>query len=127
MAGTGRSLNPNEAGVPTRKINPAFRAAIAKKGARIAHVSNAVRQRVRSTRRDAPSPRAWSASVLTYALGSVAVAAIDQGFLLVAWLMCGPLAVTVYLTFDDHHSLLNAYTLFFSAIVLGCLAGYFYY
>ena len=41
-----------------------------------------------------------------------------------AWLMTGPLGISVYLTFDGRGSLLNPYTLFFSAIVAGAAGGH---
>jgi len=59
-----------------------------------------------------------------YALGLYAVGFHDPGYLLLSWLMTGPLAVTVYLTFDGRGSLMNPYTLFFAAIVLGSFAAY---
>ena len=59
-----------------------------------------------------------------YALGFYAVGFHDPGYLLLSWLMTGPLAVTVYLTFDGRGSLMNPYTLFFAAIVLGSFAAY---
>jgi len=75
-------------------------------------------------RREKPLPAAAIAvSVLIYALGAAAAGYFGSGLLLFAWLMTGPLAVTVYLTFDGHGSLLNPYTLFFFAIVAGCVAA----
>ena len=59
-----------------------------------------------------------------YAFGLYAVGFIDPGFLLFSWLMTGPLAVTVYLTFDGRGSLMNPYTLFFAAVVITSFAAY---
>ena len=60
-----------------------------------------------------------------YAFGLYAVGFLDPGFLLFSWLMTGPLAVTVYLTFDGRGSLMNPYTLFFTALVLASFAAHF--
>ena len=59
-----------------------------------------------------------------YALGLYAVGFHDPSYLLLSWLMTGPLAVTVYLTFDGRGSLMNPYTLFFAAVVLASFAAY---
>ena len=76
-------------------------------------------------RREKPLSEAGVAIFLAiYALGFYAVGFHDPGYLLLSWLMTGPLAVTVYLTFDGRGSLMNPYTLFFAAIVLGSFAAY---
>ncbi|MGE4063224.1 MAG: hypothetical protein AB7E79_07625 [Rhodospirillaceae bacterium] len=76
-------------------------------------------------RREKPlSPAAIAVSILIYALGAATAGYFGSGLLLFAWLMAGPLAVTVYLTFDGHGSLLNPYTLFFAAIVAASVAAH---
>lgn len=97
-----------------------------KKKGRLPRALDALR-RIKSRRETQPSPKAWAVSFLVYALGSAGVATFEQGFLLFAWLMCGPLALTIYLTFDGKGSLLNPYTLFFTTVVALSIAGYFYF
>lgn len=77
-------------------------------------------------RRERPLPETGLAIFLAiYALGLYAVGFLDIGFLLFSWLMAGPLAVTVYLTFDGRGSLMNPFTLFFAAIVLASFTAHF--
>ena len=83
---------------------------------RLARVRNAAR-RINRQRERLPAG-AFSAAILVYALGAAVAGYFGSGLLLFAWLMAGPLGITVYLTFDGHGSLLNPYTLFFSAVVL---------
>lgn len=71
------------------------------------------------------SPSAVAVSLSAYALGASATGYYGTGLLLFAWLMTGPLGVTVYLTFDGRGSLLNPYTLFFAAIVSASVALHF--
>jgi hypothetical protein len=59
-----------------------------------------------------------------YALGLYGVGFFDSGLLLLSGLMTGPLVITIYLNLDGRGSLLNPYTLFFAALVLGSLAGH---
>lgn len=71
------------------------------------------------------SPSAVAVSLFVYALGASVTGYYGSGLLLFAWLMAGPLGVTVYLTFDGRGSLLNPYTLFFAAIVSASVALHF--
>jgi len=78
-----------------------------------------------SRRREKPLSETGVAIFLAiYAVGFYAVGFHDPGYLLLSWLMTGPLAVTVYLTFDGRGSLMNPYTLFFAAVVLGSFGTY---
>jgi hypothetical protein len=79
--------------------------------------------RIPRHREKMPSIGAISLFVLVFALGAVSVGYLGSGLLLLAWLMAGPLAITIYLTFDGRGSLLNPYTLFFGAIVAGCVVA----
>lgn len=92
---------------------------------RIERIKNAVRQARR--KRDKPlSARATSLFVLAYATGASAVGYFSSGLLLFAWLMAGPLAVTVHLTFDGRGSLPNPYTLFFGAVVAAAVGAHIF-
>lgn len=75
-------------------------------------------------RESIPSLHLIAAACTTYAVGALGIGAIDRGFLLMAWLIAGFLAVAIYLTLDAHGRLVNAYTLFFTAVIGACLAGY---
>ncbi len=87
---------------------------------RFARARNAVR-RIRRKREKLPSAMAVSACALVYALGAAGVGYFGTGLLLFAWLMAGPLGLSVYLTLDADGSLLNPYTLLFSAVVSGSI------
>ena len=86
---------------------------------KISHFRSAVFKREKP-----PTPLAISLALSIYFFGALGVYEIDHVFLLGAWLMAGFLLLTVYFTFDKRASLLNPYTLFFSAAVLLCLGGY---
>lgn len=90
---------------------------------RLERVKNAVR-RIRRKREKPLSASAISLFVLVYAAGATAVGYFEAGLLLFAWLMMGPLGITVYLTFDGRGSLLNPYTLFFSAVVAAAVGAH---
>lgn len=92
---------------------------------RIERVKNAVR-RMRRKREKPLSPGATSIFVLVYAAGASAVGYFGTGLLLFAWLMLGPLGLTVYLTFDGRGSLLNPYTLFFAALVSAAVGAHLF-
>ena len=89
---------------------------------RLERVKNAVR-RIHRKREKPLSAVATSIFVLVYAAGASAVGYLGTGLLLFAWLMMGPLGITVYLTFDGRGSLLNPYTLFFSALVAAAVGA----
>ena len=89
---------------------------------RLERVKNAVR-RIHRKREKPLSAGATSIFILVYAAGASAVGYFGTGLLLFAWLMVGPLGITVYLTFDGRGSLLNPYTLFFSALVAAALGA----
>lgn len=76
-------------------------------------------------REKVPSAELIAGSCATYFLGALGIGAIDSGFLLLAWLMTGFLAIALYLTLDGRGSLLNPYTLFFGGTVGASVAGYF--
>lgn len=75
-------------------------------------------------REKGPSPTLIAVSCAAYFLGAAGIGQLDTGFLLLAWLMLGFLAIAVYLTLDAHGSLLNAYTLFFATLVGMSLGGF---
>ncbi|MGE3333162.1 MAG: hypothetical protein AB7I36_05930 [Rhodospirillaceae bacterium] len=68
-------------------------------------------------REKGPSPLWIAVSSAIYVGGAVGVGIINQGFLLLAWLMTVFLAMAVYLTLDAHGRLINAYTIFFTSII----------
>ena len=82
-------------------------------------------RRVSRKREKPPSDLAVCVLVVTYFGCALAVHYFNHGFLLSAWLTTGPLFVTVYMTFEGRGSLLNPYTLFFTAILVSCVAAYF--
>jgi len=43
--------------------------------------------------------------LLLYALGTAGIGTINQGLLLLAWLLTGPLVLTAYVTFKKHKTL----------------------
>lgn len=92
---------------------------------RLERVQNAVR-RIHRKREKPLSAVATSIFVLVYAAGASAVGHFGTGLLLFAWLMMGPLGITVYLTFDGRGSLLNPYTLFFSTLVAAAVGAQLY-
>ncbi len=71
-----------------------------------------------------PSARAICTAVCVYFFGALGVHMIDPGFLLMAWLMAGGLAFTIWLTIEARGSFLNPYTLFFAGAVAICLGGF---
>jgi hypothetical protein len=75
-------------------------------------------------REQAPSAGSLATAVSVYFFGALGIYKIDPSFLLGAWLFSGFLLLTVYFTFEMRGSLLNPYTLFFAAMVAGCLGGY---
>ena len=89
---------------------------------RLERVKNAVR-RIHRKREKPLTAGATSIFFLVYAAGASGVGYFGTGLLLFAWLMVGPLGITVYLTFDGRGSLLNPYTLFFSALVAAALGA----
>jgi len=89
---------------------------------RLERVKNAVR-RIHRKREKPLSAGATSIFFLVYAAGASAVGYLGTGLLLFAWLMIGPLGITVYLTFDGRGLLLNPYTLFFTALVAAALGA----
>jgi H+/Cl- antiporter ClcA len=80
---------------------------------------------VRRKREKPPPVTAITVFVLIYFVGGLGVRYFDSGSLLVAWLATGPLAVTIYLTYEGRGSLLNPYTLFFSTILVAGVATHF--
>src|SRR5690606_31668151 len=83
------------------------------------------RRRAVSHREKLPSQLSVAVSVLIYFVGGLAFSVlVDRGFLLFAWLMCGPLGLTIYLARELKHTLLNPYTLFFATLVVLGVAGY---
>lgn len=83
-------------------------------------------RRARRKRESIPSPAAISIFILVFAGGAATVGSLGSGLLLFAWLMAGPLAVTIYLTRDAGGSLINPYTLFFAAIIAASLGAYMF-
>ena len=84
-------------------------------------------QRIGRKREKPPSELAIGIFVLAYSFGALGVYYFDTRYLLLAWLMTGPLVVTVYMTYEGRGSLLNPYTLFFAAIIAACVFAYFLY
>jgi hypothetical protein len=83
-------------------------------------------RRVGRKREKAPPAAAIAIFVLLYFFGGLGVRYFDSSSLLVAWLATGPLAVTVYLTYEGRRgSLLNPYTLFFAAILVAGVATHY--
>lgn len=86
--------------------------------------------KIRSIRRRyreaAPTPALIAFSCAAYFLGAVGIGLLDRGFLLLAWLMTGFLAIAIYLTLDAKGSLINAYTVSLGGIVALNVAGYFF-
>jgi hypothetical protein len=82
-------------------------------------------RRVSRKRERPPSPAAIAAFVLIYFGGGIGVQFADHGFLLFAWTMTGPLAISVYMTYEGRGSLLNPFTLFFSSVLLGSVGAHF--
>jgi len=71
-----------------------------------------------------PSVTAICIAVCVYFFGALGVSTINHGFLLMAWLLSGFLAVTIYMTIEARGTFLNPYTMFFATGVLICLGGY---
>jgi len=90
---------------------------------RIERIKSAVR-RVRRNRERPLSARATSVLVLVYAAGASGVGYFGSGLLLLAWLMTGPLGISVYLTFEGRGSLLNPYTIFFGTVVTAAVGAH---
>ncbi len=76
-------------------------------------------------REKSPPPAAASLAVLGYFFGALGVHEIDPGYLLMAWMLAGLMALTIYYTVLGKGSLLNPYTMFFAAASMVCIAGYF--
>ena len=70
------------------------------------------------------TPRMVAIACVIYCAAGLAIGTFDQRFLLMAWIMAGFLGLSLYFTVDQRLSLANPGTMFFSAAVLGCLAGY---
>lgn len=77
-------------------------------------------------RKKPPADWAIGLLALVYFGGALGVGQFNQGFLLSAWLMTGPLFVTIYLTFEGRGSLLNPYTMFFATSLVACVGAYFF-
>ncbi|MBX7200484.1 MAG: hypothetical protein K1X51_14045 [Rhodospirillaceae bacterium] len=70
------------------------------------------------------TPRMVAIAGAVYCPTAVAIGLFDNKFLLMAWIMAGFLGLSLYLALDRRMPLINPGTLFFSATVLGCLAGF---
>ncbi len=87
-----------------------------------------IKSRIRGFKREREKPLSLNAVAifaLVYFGGGLVVQRFDQGFLLFAWIMTGPLAITVYHTREVHGSLLNPYTLFFSTVLAASITAHF--
>ena len=92
---------------------------------RFARARNVIRH-VSRKRKKTPSDFSIGALAIAYFGGALAVGQFNRGFLLSAWLMTGPLFVSVYMTFEGRGSLLNPYTLVFAGVLTACVAAYFF-
>ena len=70
-----------------------------------------------------PTPWAISATAAAYFLGALAIETFDTLYLLMAWLMAGFLAMSLYASKKGHP--VNGATAFFTLVVGGCIAMYF--
>lgn len=81
---------------------------------------------IHSRRADAHplTPRTVAITSALYCPAGLAIGAVDQKFLLMAWVMAGFLGLSIYLTLDRRMPIANPGTVFFSGAVLSCIASF---